>query len=76
MDAVPWWAGYHPAFAWDEFPEAAFLKDHVLALPVHQQLCPTDIDAIAAVLHEVQGSLSAPKGPRKQSAVPAQAPDQ
>jgi dTDP-4-amino-4,6-dideoxygalactose transaminase len=75
VDAIPWWAGYHPAFAWDEFPEAAFLKDHVLALPVHQQLGPADIDVIAAVLHEVQSSLSAPERLRKQSAVPAQAPD-
>jgi dTDP-4-amino-4,6-dideoxygalactose transaminase len=36
--AVPWWAGYHRALEWREFPEARQLKDHLLALPIHQDL--------------------------------------
>ncbi len=40
---APWWAGYHPDLPWDKYPDACFLKDNVLALPVHQQLNKEDI---------------------------------
>lgn len=33
-----WWEGYHRKCSWDEFPEARYLKDHVLCLPVNQAL--------------------------------------
>lgn len=45
--AIEWWAGYHPALPWDEFPDACFLKDHILALPVHPQLNSEHIAFIA-----------------------------
>lgn len=38
ISAIQWWAGFHRAFDWAEFPEARYLKDHLLALPIHQQL--------------------------------------
>jgi len=38
ISAMPWWSGYHTGLHWDEFPDASYLKDNVLALPVHQQL--------------------------------------
>lgn len=40
---APWWAGYHPDLPWNAYPDARFLKDNVLALPVHQQLNTEDI---------------------------------
>ncbi len=45
--AIPWWAGYHPNFPWADFPDACFLKDNLLTLPVHQQLNREDILYIA-----------------------------
>lgn len=45
--AIPWWAGYHREFNWDEFPDARFLKDSVLALPIHQQLGSRDMEYIS-----------------------------
>jgi dTDP-4-amino-4,6-dideoxygalactose transaminase len=44
---APWWAGYHPDLLWDAYPDARFLKDNILALPVHQQLHTEDILFIA-----------------------------
>jgi dTDP-4-amino-4,6-dideoxygalactose transaminase len=38
IGVFPWWEGYHRGFSWDEFPEASYLKDHILLLPVHQDL--------------------------------------
>jgi dTDP-4-amino-4,6-dideoxygalactose transaminase len=32
------WMGYHRAMSWVNFPEARFLKDHLLQLPIHQNL--------------------------------------
>jgi dTDP-4-amino-4,6-dideoxygalactose transaminase len=46
IDAVAWWKGYHKGLKWDEFPEARFLKDNVLTLPVHQDLSDEDVDYI------------------------------
>lgn len=45
--AIPWWAGYHRQFSWDGFKESSFLKDHILALPIHQDLEPSAIEYIA-----------------------------
>ena len=36
--AIPWWAGYHRRLTWEKYPKARFLKDHVVALPVPQQI--------------------------------------
>jgi perosamine synthetase len=47
IDACQWWKGYHPALSWGEFPEACFLKDNILTLPVHQDLNDKDIMYIA-----------------------------
>ncbi len=48
--AVQWWAGFHREFDWAEFPEAKYLKDHLLAVPVHQQLTQQNIDYIFSSL--------------------------
>ena len=55
--AIEWWAGYHPALPWDEFPDACFLKDHILALPVHQQLNLEHITFIARKFIDVCNKL-------------------
>jgi len=38
VPAYPWWSGYHQDLDWSQFPDARYLKDHVLCLPVHQNL--------------------------------------
>jgi dTDP-4-amino-4,6-dideoxygalactose transaminase len=43
IGTIPWWAGYHRTISWDEYRDACFLKDNVLALPVHQDLNEEDI---------------------------------
>ncbi len=50
ITVVQWWAGFHRAFDWAEFPEAKYLKEHVLAIPIHQQLTKRNIDYISSSL--------------------------
>jgi perosamine synthetase len=53
--AIGWWAGYHRGLAWEQHPDACFLKDHVLALPVHQSLDEKNIAYIIKTLAELIG---------------------
>jgi perosamine synthetase len=50
VDAIPWWAGYHRNLSWNEFDDARFLKDNLLALPVHQDLEVNEVEFIAECL--------------------------
>lgn len=45
--AAAFWRGFHRSLTWDQFPEACFLKDHLLLLPVHQALDEKDVANIA-----------------------------
>ncbi len=47
VEALPFWAGYHPHFSLDEFPDARRLKNNLLGLPIHQDLDESDIHYIA-----------------------------
>ena len=38
VSAISWWSGYHRAFSWENFPDACFLKNNTIVLPVHQDL--------------------------------------
>jgi dTDP-4-amino-4,6-dideoxygalactose transaminase len=53
IDAISWWAGYHPAPACDEFPDAAYLKNHVMALPVHQQITLHGVRWMGSCVREI-----------------------
>jgi dTDP-4-amino-4,6-dideoxygalactose transaminase len=57
--AIPWWAGYHRRLGWEKHPLARFLKDHVLALPVHQQINAEGCAYMAEVTRDlsVRGTL-------------------
>lgn len=50
--AISWWSGYHRAFSWDAYPDACFLKDNLLVLPIHQCLNREHIEFIAARLQK------------------------
>lgn len=47
IDAHAWWKGYHSGLPWDNFPAACFLKDNIIALPIHQQLSRNHVEYIA-----------------------------
>jgi dTDP-4-amino-4,6-dideoxygalactose transaminase len=53
ISAIEWWSGYHPGICWDEFPEASYLKAHIVALPVHHELDRDDMAYIASTVCEV-----------------------
>jgi perosamine synthetase len=50
--AFPFWKGYHRGFDWSGLPDARFLKDHLLTLPVHQSLTNAHMSYIARVFSE------------------------
>jgi hypothetical protein len=50
--AGQWWSGFHRIFDWEEFPEAKYLKEHVLAIPIHQQLNRKCIDYISFLIEK------------------------
>ena len=59
IPAIAWWSGYQQGCnEWDHFSDACYLKDHLLALPIHQQL---DVSAIDYIARKLVGCL--PKGP-------------
>jgi hypothetical protein len=53
VEAVAWWAGYHPAFDYAAFPEAQQLKRSILALPVHQWMPDEAVPYIAGCVREL-----------------------
>lgn len=53
IEATPWWAGYNRHLDWAGMEDARFLKDNLLALPVHQLLGPEHLQHIAARLHSI-----------------------
>ncbi len=55
-----WWDQRHAAVDWSEFPEAAELKDRVLALPVHQDLSDRQLEC---VLEALRGCPALPSSP-------------
>ncbi len=57
IPAIAWWSGYHRrCFEWDGFPEACYLKDHVVALPIHQHLDGAAVEYIASQVRECLAS--------------------
>ena len=58
VEAIPWWSGYHRDLPWDEFPDACYLKDHVLTLPVNQDLGTEAMDYVARCVGETARVLS------------------
>lgn len=56
--AIEWWAGYHRNFKWSQYPNACFLKENVLVLPVHQQLDDEHIEFIVRKLLEINSYIN------------------
>ena len=53
IPAIAWWSGYHRSFPnCGGFEEAGYLKDNVLALPIHQQLDARAIEFVGVRVRE------------------------
>lgn len=50
--SIAWWSGYHQKLPWGNFPDACYLKEHVLALPVHQGLGEREVEFISRCFNE------------------------
>jgi len=53
VNSIAWWSGFHRTFSWEDFPEACYLKKHILALPVHQDLGPQEIEHVCCSFLEI-----------------------
>lgn len=58
VDALDFWSVPHPALPRNEFPAAESLRRTVLALPVHQELRPRDVERVVSA---VRGRNSRPR---------------
>lgn len=45
--AAPWWEQTHPSVARQAFPDARYLKDRLMILPIHQDLKQNQLDYMA-----------------------------
>ncbi|MDB6169030.1 MAG: aminotransferase, DegT/DnrJ/EryC1/StrS family [Verrucomicrobia bacterium] len=51
IGAYPWWAGYHQkSLSWSHFPDACWLKNNVVTLPIHQQLNGRHLSYISEIV--------------------------
>ena len=61
VKSYAWWRFMHDAVPWREFPDAAFLKRHILGLPVHQDLDMDHMERIGKEVREILKSQSLQK---------------
>jgi dTDP-4-amino-4,6-dideoxygalactose transaminase len=57
ISAIQWWSGFHQAFDWAGFPEARYLKEHLLALPIHQQITGDKINYVENQIYNIDVAL-------------------
>jgi dTDP-4-amino-4,6-dideoxygalactose transaminase len=53
VETVDFWRVRHPAVPGGLFPEVDRLREHVLELPVHQDLSPADAEHVASCVREL-----------------------
>jgi perosamine synthetase len=54
IESDPYWDFFHPAVPWEEFPEAVYLKRHVLALPIHQDIGEGEREYLVASIKQIK----------------------
>lgn len=47
------WQCFHSELSWDAFPEAVFLKNHILSFPIHHRMHKDDMIRIAKTVKKV-----------------------
>lgn len=55
IEAIPWWGGFHRGLDWSGQDNAIFLKNNMLALPLHPGLERRHIDHISQTLLRIVG---------------------
>ncbi|MDQ3927848.1 MAG: DegT/DnrJ/EryC1/StrS family aminotransferase, partial [Chloroflexota bacterium] len=53
IEAIDFWHYFHPSCDPKQFPDAAWLREHVLEVPCHQDLTPKRMSYVAAMVREV-----------------------
>jgi perosamine synthetase len=56
VGSIAWWSYFHRNCSWPDYPEACYLKNNLLVLPVHHQLNERHIDYIIRQVNEVLGN--------------------
>ena len=56
IEAAPLWREAHPRWSSERFPQAKRLKDHAVALPIHQDLGVQDMRTMANEVHKWNAS--------------------
>jgi len=72
VEAVEFWNDGDPEARAELFPETQFLRDHVLELPIHQDLGPAEIEHVAAQVAAV--TVQAPRRRSSTSSIPVPDP--
>jgi dTDP-4-amino-4,6-dideoxygalactose transaminase/CelD/BcsL family acetyltransferase involved in cellulose biosynthesis len=52
IGSFPLWSAFHPAAPADRIPEIAARRQRTVALPVHQELAPADVERIVAAVRK------------------------
>ena len=53
ITSFQYWQHKHDAVPWDKFPDAVFLKRHLLGLPIHQDISFDHLDRIIEVFNDI-----------------------
>ena len=53
IEAIDFWHYFHPSCDPTQFPDAAWLREHVLEVPCHQDLTPRHMAYVARMVREV-----------------------
>lgn len=56
IESDPYWDIFHPAVPWEKFPDAVFLKTHVLALPIHQDIREGEREYLVTSMMQIKGA--------------------
>lgn len=52
IESIVFWSYFHKDFPFEHYPESTYLKNHVIALPIHQDLPLSDMDYISEKVKE------------------------
>lgn len=54
ISTFQYWQHMHHAVPWDKYPDAVYLKQHVLGLPIHQDISYYHLDKIIEVFNNIR----------------------
>lgn len=54
ISTFQYWQHMHDAVPWDKFPDAVYLKKHILGIPVHQDISINHLNKIIEVFQDIK----------------------